>query len=102
MFAFMNKWTGLSEHKTYVINSHENQDQYFMCFISQTLSGEESFVGHNADRHLRMKYLLSVTVTISPIVGDDLAGEESEADDDEQERIETRASDEQTLPEKND
>ena len=41
-------------------------------------------------------------MTISPIVGDDLAGEESEADDDEQERIETRASDEQTLPEKND
>ena len=35
------------------------------------------------------------------VVGDDLAGEESEADDDEQERIETRASDEQTLPEKN-
>ena len=41
-------------------------------------------------------------MTILPIVGDDLAGEESEADDDEQERIETRASDEQTLPEKND
>ena len=34
-----------------------------------------------------------------PVVGDDLSGEEGDADDDEEEGVEPRTRDEQTLPE---
>ena len=48
---------------------------------------------------LTWKLILKLTSTL-PIVSDNLAGEKSEANDNEEKRVETRACDEQTLPEK--
>ena len=52
----------------------------------------------------RLKFTWTLKLKFSsstlPIVSDDLAGEKSEANDNEEKRVETRACDEQTLPEK--